>query len=152
MKGRVRCPSCGTEFLSREHPVPTVDILIRRVKEGREAVVLVRRKNPPHGWAIPGGFLEYGERAEDCAVREALEETGIEVTLTGLLGVYSDPSRDPRVHTVSAVYTAEGEGEPRADSDAAEAGIFAEDELPSEIAFDHRAILSDYFRTRAGTR
>lgn len=137
--------------MPRIYPVPTVDILIRRVKAGREAVILVRRKNPPPGWAIPGGFVEYGEKAEDCAVREAREETGIEVTLTGILGVYSDPSRDPRFHTISTVYTAEGRGEPRADSDAAEIGIFREDELPRDIAFDHRAILSDYFR-RAGKR
>ncbi|MEI6633955.1 MAG: NUDIX hydrolase [Chlamydiota bacterium] len=146
MKGGVTCPGCGRDFPVRIAPFPTTDILIRRVKDGEEAVVLVRRRNPPHGWAIPGGFIEYGESAEACAVREAEEETGLRVKLAGLLGVYSDPKRDPRFHTISAVYTAEGEGEPRADSDAAEIGVFTRDELPPDIAFDHRAILEEYFR------
>jgi ADP-ribose pyrophosphatase YjhB (NUDIX family) len=145
MKGGVTCPSCGREFVSRSWPIPTADILIRMVRSGKEAVVLVRRKNPPPGWAIPGGFVEYGESVEECALREAAEETGMEVRLTGLLGVYSDPSRDPRFHTISTVYTAEGEGKPRAGSDAAEVGLFAADELPRDIAFDHGKILSDYF-------
>lgn len=146
MKGGVKCPGCGKEFVSLNAPIPTVDILIRKLKGGREAVVLIKRKNRPHGWAIPGGFVEYGEAVETSAVREAEEETGIEVTLTGLMGVYSDPARDPRFHTISTVFTAEGDGDPRADSDAAEAGVFTEDELPPDIAFDHRKILDDYFR------
>lgn len=150
MKGGTVCPGCGREFPVRIAPFPTVDILIRRRKGDREAVVLVRRRNPPHGWAIPGGFIEYGESAEACAVREAEEETDLRVTLTGLLGVYSDPARDPRFHTISTVFTAEGKGEPRADSDAAEIGVFAADELPADIAFDHRRILDDYFHFRAG--
>lgn len=150
MKGGTACPGCGREFPVRIAPFPTVDILIRRLKGDREAVVLVRRRNPPHGWAIPGGFIEYGESAEACAVREAEEETGLRVTLTGLLGVYSDPARDPRFHTISTVFTAEGKGEARADSDAAEIGVFAADELPADIAFDHRRILDDYFHSRAG--
>jgi ADP-ribose pyrophosphatase YjhB (NUDIX family) len=145
MKGGVKCPACGKEFVSYSYPIPTVDILIGRTKEGKEAVVLVKRKNPPHGWAIPGGFIEYGESAEDCAVREAKEETGLDVRLMGLLGVYSDPGRDPRFHTISVAYVAEGEGEPRADTDAEDIGIFTERELPEEIAFDHRKIISDYF-------
>ncbi|MCX6355021.1 MAG: NUDIX hydrolase [Candidatus Aureabacteria bacterium] len=148
MKGAVVCPSCGKQFVIHNYPIPTVDILISREKDGKRAVILIRRKNPPHGWAIPGGFLEYGERAEDGAVREAKEETVLDVTLTGLLGVYSDPGRDSRFHTISTVYTAEAEGEPRADSDAAGIGIFTEDELPPDIAFDHREILKDYFDAR----
>lgn len=149
MKGGVTCPGCGAEFPVRIAPFPTTDIIIRRVKGGEEAVVLVHRKNPPHGWAIPGGFVEYGEKAEACAVREAEEETGLKVRLTGLMGVYSDPARDPRFHTISAVYTAEADGEPRAASDAAGVGIFTRAELPPDIAFDHRAILEEYFRARA---
>ena len=148
MKGGVKCPSCGAEFGVRICPFPTVDILIKRVKAGREAVVLVRRKNPPPGWAIPGGFIEYGESAEQCAVREAKEETGLDIRITGLLGVYSEPERDPRFHTLSVAFIAEGEGEPKADTDAAEIGIFTEDELPAEIAFDHRKILADYFEKK----
>lgn len=150
MKGGATCPGCGREFPVRIAPFPTADIIIRRVKEGEEAVILVRRRNPPHGWAIPGGFVEYGERAEECAVREAEEETGLRVRLTGLLGVFSDPARDPRFHTISAVYTAEAEGDPAAGSDAAEVGSFTRGELPSDIAFDHRAILEEYFRGRRG--
>ncbi len=145
MKGGVTCPACGREFVSHQYPVPTVDILIRRRKGKKDAVLLVRRKNPPHGWAIPGGFIEYGERAEDCAVKEAREETGLKVTLGGILGVYSDPARDPRFHTISVVYLAEGAGEPKAGSDAGDVCVFTEDELPAEIAFDHRKILADYF-------
>ncbi len=146
MRDGVKCPACGKEFINHSYPIPTVDIIIGRRKGPREAVILVRRKNPPHGWAIPGGFIEYGEDAEDCAVREAKEETGLDVVLTGLLGVYSDPGRDPRFHTLSVAFMAKGEGEPRADSDAAEVGVFAEDELPhDEITFDHSKILADYF-------
>jgi ADP-ribose pyrophosphatase YjhB (NUDIX family) len=145
MKGGVTCPACGKEFVTHQYPIPTVDILIGRRKEEKNAVVLVRRKNPPHGWAIPGGFVEYGERVEDCAVREALEETGLEVALKGILGVYSDPARDPRFHTISVVYLAEATGEPKAGSDAGDVGVFTEGELPADIAFDHGKILADYF-------
>jgi ADP-ribose pyrophosphatase YjhB (NUDIX family) len=145
MKGGATCPACGKEFITRHCPIPTVDILVGRRMGDKNAVILVRRKNPPHGWAIPGGFVEYGERIEDCAVREALEETGLKVSLTGILGVYSDPARDPRFHTISVAYLAEGTGEPRAGSDAGDVGVFTEDELPADIAFDHRKILADYF-------
>lgn len=151
VKGGVTCPACGKEFITHQCPIPTVDILIGRRKGGKDAVILVRRKNPPHGWAIPGGFVEYGERVEDCAVREALEETGLDVVLKGIMGVYSDPARDPRFHTMSVVYLAEAVGEPQAGSDAGDVGVFAEDELPADIAFDHGKILADYFsRLRGG--
>lgn len=123
------------------NPFPTVDIII----EVEGGIVLIERKNPPHGWAIPGGFVDYGETVEAAAVREAKEETGLDVRLTGLLGVYSDPSRDPRRHTISTVFVASATGRPVADDDAADAGVFTEDTLPDDIAFDHRAILADYF-------
>lgn len=123
------------------NPAPTVDVVIER--EGH--VVLILRKNPPPGWALPGGFVEYGERLEDAAVREAKEETGLDVTLTALLGVYSDPARDPRQHTVATVYVGRAEGAPIGGDDAAEARFFHESDLPVDIAFDHRAILADYF-------
>ena len=126
------------------NPFPTVDIII----EVEGGIVLIERKNPPHGWAIPGGFVDYGETVETAAVREAKEETGLDVRLTGLLGVYSDPSRDPRHHTISTVFVASATGRPVADDDAADAGVFTEDTLPDDIAFDHREILADYFRTR----
>jgi len=127
-----------------KNPFPTVDIII----EVEGGIVLIERKNPPHGWAIPGGFVDYGETVEAAAVREAKEETGLVVRLTGLLGVYSDPTRDPRSHTISTVFVASAAGRPVADDDAADAGVFTEDTLPGDIAFDHREILEDYFKTR----
>jgi 8-oxo-dGTP diphosphatase len=103
-------------------------------------IVLIERRNFPHGWAIPGGFVEVGERVEDAAVREAREETSLEVELHVLLGVYSRPDRDPRGHTISIVYVGRARGEPRADDDAKGIGLFAPDALP----FDHAEILADY--------
>jgi ADP-ribose pyrophosphatase YjhB (NUDIX family) len=126
------------------NPFPTVDIII----EVEGGIVLIERKNPPYGWAIPGGFVDYGEKVEDAAVREAREETSLNVELTRLLGVYSDPSRDPRSHTISTVFVATAEGLPVAADDAADAGVFTENSLPINIVFDHREILADYFRSR----
>ncbi len=127
--------------MTQRNPFPTADVII----EVRYRIVLVRRKNPPAGWAIPGGFVEAGESVETAAVREALEETGLAVELTLLLGVYSDPSRDPRFHTISTVYIGRAEGVPLGGDDAAEARLFGEEDLPSPIAFDHAKILADYF-------
>lgn len=129
------------------NPFPTVDIII----EVEGGIVLIERKNPPHGWAIPGGFVDYGETVEAAAVREAKEETGLDVELTALLGVYSDPSRDPRHHTISTVFVASATGQPVADDDAADAGVFTEDSLPADIAFDHRKILEHYFKSRGSS-
>ena len=128
--------------MAGRNPLPTADVVI----EVGDRVVLVRRKHPPPGWAIPGGFVDVGETVEAAAAREGREETGLSVTLTALLCVYSDPKRDPRHHTVSTVYVGRAEGVPRAGDDAAEARLFGEDDLPSPIAFDHAKILADYFR------
>ena len=128
--------------LAGRNPLPTADVLI----EVGDRVVLVRRKHPPRGWAIPGGFVETGETVETAAVREALEETGLRVTLTALLGVYSDPARDPRHHTISTVYVGRASGSPAGGDDAAEARLFGENDLPSPLAFDHAKILADYFK------
>ncbi len=125
------------------NPVPTVDIIIE-VKGGK--ILLIKRRNPPSGWAIPGGFVDYGESLEEAAAREAKEETSLDVKLIRQMHTYSDPSRDPRQHTITTVYVASGEGIPVAADDAAEIGCFGEDDIPSEIAFDHREILKDYFR------
>jgi len=130
--------------MPRGQPRPTVDVII----ELDERIVLVRRRYPPPGWAIPGGFVDEGERAEDAARREMREETSLDVELTELLGVYSDPARDPRGHTISAVYVGRARGTPRAADDAAEIGLFDEPRLPAPLAFDHARILADYFRWR----
>ena len=128
------------------NPLPTVDIIIE-VKSG---IVLIERKNPPHGWAIPGGFVDYGESVEACAVREALEETGLNIRLKDLLYVYSRPERDPRHHTLTTVFIATADGMPAAADDARAAGVFSARTLPAPLVFDHADILSDYFRCRDG--
>ena len=125
------------------NPAPTVDAVI--LVPG-DRVVLVRRKNPPLGWAIPGGFVDEGEPLEAAAAREAAEETGLGVTLLEQFHSYSDPARDPRRHTISTVFLASASGEPRGGDDADEARAFAWDALPSPIVFDHREILADVRR------
>lgn len=124
------------------NPAPTVDIII----EFGGGVVLIERRNAPHGWALPGGFVDYGESLEQAAVREAAEETSLKVRLKCQMHAYSDPSRDSRRHTITVVFVAEGEGDLEAMDDAKGAGVFTEDALPSPIAFDHAKILFDYFR------
>jgi 8-oxo-dGTP diphosphatase len=107
---------------------------------------LIERKNPPYGWALPGGFVDYGESLERAAVREAKEETSLDVKLIEQFHSYSDPRRDPRHHTISTVFIATADGTPRGEDDAKTAKIFSEDNFPAVIVFDHRQILGDYFR------
>ena len=126
------------------NPFPTVDIII----ELPDGIVLIRRKNPPHGWAIPGGFVDYGESLEQAAVREAKEETSLDVELIRQFHTYSDPKRDPRFHTVSTVFIAKADGTPKAADDAAEIAVFRKDSLPQPLCFDHAHILDDYFNSR----
>jgi 8-oxo-dGTP diphosphatase len=121
-------------------------VIVELGDEGR--LVLVRRKNPPLGWALPGGFVDAGETVEQAAVREALEETSLSVELVRQFHVYSDPGRDPRGHTVSVVFIGTARGEPRGADDAAEAKAFLPQELPKELVFDHGQILADYFSHR----
>lgn len=132
--------------MDQRSPAPTVDIIIELDGGG---IVLVQRRYPPLGWAIPGGFVDYGERLSDAAVREAREETSLDVTLTALLGCYSNPARDPRRHTVSTVFVARATGQPVAADDAAAVGIFERDRLPTPLCFDHATILADYFNYRS---
>lgn len=129
-------------------PLIAVDIIIEMVDRPGRPILLIERKNPPHGWALPGGFVDVGERLEQAAVREAREEISLDVTLAALLGCYSDPARDPRGHTVSPVYIATASGEPRAADDAANVQLFLPDQLPPTLAFDHALILTDYRRYR----
>ncbi len=136
----------------KEHrnPVPTVDIIIEITRnDGKRGVVLIERKNPPFGWAIPGGFVDYGETLEQAAIREAKEETSLNIRLKHQMHTYSEPDRDPRQHTISTVYIAEAEGTPVAQDDAKNTGIFTEEEIVFPLAFDHRAILADYFQQRS---
>jgi 8-oxo-dGTP diphosphatase len=139
--------------LTKEHrnPLPTVDIIIEIIPDGGKSprgIVLIARKNPPHGWAIPGGFVDYGESLETAAVREALEETSLHVTLSRQFHTYSDPSRDTRHHTITTVYIASAHGNPVAADDAREAAVFTQNSLPENIVFDHARILDDYFNKR----
>ncbi|MEK6759968.1 MAG: NUDIX domain-containing protein [Deltaproteobacteria bacterium] len=126
-----------------KNPLLTVDIIIEL---GDEGIVLIQRKNPPYGWAIPGGFVDYGETLEEAAAREALEETSLVVSLRCQMRAYSDPERDHRFHTVSMVFVARAHGVPEARDDAKGIGVFTQKNLPSALAFDHERILGDYFR------
>ena len=134
------CATCGSEVKSFRNPFPTVDIII----EVNDGIILIERKNPPFGWALPGGFVDYGESLEDAAIREAKEETSLEVHSLQLLGCYSDPDRDSRMHTISAVYVGRGVGTPSASDDALNLATFRLDSLPKQLCFDHALILSDY--------
>ncbi len=129
-----------------KNPVPTVDIIIEIPNSSKEQkqIVLINRKNPPFGWAIPGGFVDYGESLEQAAVREAKEETNLDITLKQQFHTYSDPSRDLRLQTISTVFIAEATGAPVGQDDALEAKIFNMDDLPKKIVFDHAKILQDY--------
>ena len=123
-----------------------MDIIIELESGG---IVLIKRKNPPPGWAIPGGFVDYGESLEAAAIREAKEETNLDVELVRQFHTYSDPDRDQRHHTITTVYIAKAKAKPEARDDASAIGVFTESSLPDEIAFDHRLILKDYFTSIA---
>lgn len=129
-------------------PLLAADAIIELTDKPGRPIVLIERKNPPYGWAIPGGFMDVGELLEMAAIREAKEEVTLDVTLTALLGMYSDPKRDDRGHTVTAVYVAEATGEPKAADDAKTLAIFDIDKLPGDLAFDHAQVLEDYRKFR----
>lgn len=134
--------------MSYRNPVPTVDIIIELVDRPDRPIILIERQNPPSGWAIPGGFIDYGEPAEVAARREAQEETGLAVELVEQFFVYSDPNRDPRQHTMSVVFLATAKGEPQAGDDAKNIGIFESWRVPGNLCFDHDRVLGDYWRYR----
>ena len=129
-----------------KNPLITVDIIV----EVGSKIVLIERKNPPLGWALPGGFVDYGESLEASAVREAKEEISLEIELIEQFHTYSDPDRDPRHHTVTTVFIAAGGGMPEAADDAKTLGLFYKHDLPDPIVFDHRKIISDYYRYKEG--
>lgn len=128
------------------NPLLTVDIII----EIAGGIVLIERANPPKGWALPGGFVDYGESVESAAVREAREETSLAVRLVEQFHIYSDPGRDPRHHTVTTVVIATAEGRPKGADDARRAIICRQGHLPRPLVFDHAEIIADYFRYVAG--
>lgn len=140
MRDTFICPHCGKGTKSYRNPVPTVDIIIRI----EDRIVLIERHNPPYGWALPGGFVDYGEALETAALREALEETGLKVNNLRQFRAYSDPDRDPRQHNISIVFSADATGEPLAGDDAKDAQLFPLDDLPTPLCFDHAQILQDY--------
>jgi len=133
------------KFLKGKYPYPVCDAIIKFYENGKfNGVVLVERKNPPFGWALPGGFAEYGESLEDCVKRECLEETGLKVKILRQLHTYSDPKRDPRVHTVSTVFLCRASGKFRGGSDAKNVKVVSVKEaLNLKLCFDHSKILKD---------
>ncbi|MEA5582528.1 NUDIX hydrolase [Nodularia harveyana UHCC-0300] len=134
--------------MAYRNPAPTIDIIIELVDRPHRPIVLIERHNSPLGWAIPGGFVDYGEAVEVAARREAEEETGLKVELIEQFLVYSDPGRDARQHTISIVFLARAIGEPMAGDDAKNVGIFESWCVPSNLCFDHDRILRDYWRYR----
>jgi 8-oxo-dGTP diphosphatase len=134
--------------MSFRNPTPTVDIIIELSDRPHRPIILIERKNPPFGWAIPGGFVDYGESVETAARREAKEEVNLDVELIEQFQVYSDPNRDPRQHTLSVVFLAVASGEPQAADDAKNIGIFYLWDLPKNLCFDHDKILQDYWHYR----
>lgn len=151
MSKPLACPQCGTVIRKHSNPFPTVDIVIYHPARG---IVLIDRANPPLGKALPGGFIDEGETAEQAAIREAKEETGLDVRLQGILGVYSDPTRDPRFHTMSVTYvaTTDDPEKLRAGDDAANAAFYPLTALPQKISFDHDVAVEDFLSYLDGGR
>jgi len=134
--------------MTYRNPTPTVDIIIEMIDRPHRPIILIERQNPPHGWAFPGGFLDYGEAAETAAIREAAEETSLVIKLVEQFQVYSDPLRDPRQHTLSIVFIANATGSPKAADDAKSIIICSPWEKPDRLCFDHEKIWQDYWNYR----
>lgn len=137
----------STENYRPVTPLIAADTIIELRDNGNQlGIVLIERMNPPYGWALPGGFVDVGETIEQAAIREAKEEVCLDVTLSCLLGLYSDPARDSRGHTATAIYVASASGAPQAADDAKNVAVFGLDDLPEVLAFDHAKVLQDYLR------
>ena len=151
MEHALHCPKCGAEVISYRNPAPTTDVVIYDQARG---VVLIERGGEPYGFALPGGFIDDGESAEHAAVREMREETALDVELTGLLGVYSRPDRDPRRHTLSVVFTGRARNPEAlcAGDDARAAAFYPLDKIPEVLAFDHATIIDDFREVLRGAR
>ncbi len=134
--------------MTHRNPSPTVDIIIELVDRPHRPIILIERKNPPYGWAMPGGFVDYGESMETAACREAQEETGLDVSLVEQFYVYSHPERDPRQHTISLVFIATAMGTPQAADDAKHLEVFDMWQIPKNLCFDHDRVLQDYLTYR----
>ena len=134
--------------MNYRNPAPTVDIIIELIDKPSRPIVLIERKNEPFGWAIPGGFVDYGESIESSAIREAKEEVSLDVELIEQFYVYSDPNRDPRQHTLAIVVIATAKGEPVAADDAKNLGVFHQWDLPQNLCFDHDRVMRDYWNYR----
>lgn len=148
MTSLVTSHEVGNIPVTYRNPAPTVDLIIELIDRPQRPIVLIERQNPPYGWALPGGFVDYGESVETAAVREAQEETSLRVTLIEQFQVYSDPQRDPRQHTLSVVFIATATGTPQAQDDAKSIAVFESWQLPTPLCFDHDRILQDYLRYR----
>jgi 8-oxo-dGTP diphosphatase len=144
MQSQATCPHCGKPENRHRNPFPTVDIII----QNGDKIVLIERRNPPRGWALPGGFVDYGESLEAAAMREACEETGLELSNLQQFQAYSDPDRDPRQHNISIVFTADAEGLPVAGDDAKSVRLFRTDDLPAPLCFAHARIIEDYLAAK----
>ena len=134
--------------MAYRNPAPTVDTIIELIDRRERPIVLIERLNIPYGWAIPGGFIDYGESAETAAIREAKEEVSLDVELVEQFHTYSDPNRDTRQHTIAIVFIAIAKGQPQAADDAKSLAIFHQGEIPSNLCFDHDRILKDYWHYR----
>ena len=134
--------------MAYRNPAPTVDTIIELIDRRNRPIVLIERLNIPYGWAIPGGFIDYGESAEKAAIREAKEEVSLDVELVEQFHTYSDPDRDARQHTIAIVFIAIAKGQPQAADDAKSLAIFNQWEIPTNLCFDHDRILKDYWQYR----
>ncbi|MBQ4133790.1 MAG: NUDIX hydrolase [Desulfovibrionaceae bacterium] len=145
VRAKINCPGCGREIQVYKSPAPTVDIVLFDDKRG---ILLIERRFEPLGWALPGGFVDYGEQLDHCAVREMKEETNLDVTVKKLVGVYSNPIRDPRRHSITTAFWCECSELDRlqAGDDAGKARFFQLEELPEDIVFDHRIIIEDFLK------